>query len=110
MHKMILIYASIMSIIGGCASSDESIQAPCYDGWIVDASGSSKIWDPERTTREELLAVIGAEHQVVCFHQMPSGEVVVISSREDGLRSITLSPNGGKYTVQSIEYIVTNRR
>lgn len=71
---LVTLFASLC----GCASSTVR-RAPCFDGWTTDSSGASKIKRLSQAERTDLSQMTPQGQAIVCVHEMPSGELIIIS-------------------------------
>lgn len=97
-----------LMVVAGCASSPVQT-APCFDGWSIDASGSSKLWSPGAGQAAKLRAIDPQGEPVACYHMMPSGEIIVLTSGEGDIHSYHASPTSDGYVLGVTGTVITAR-
>jgi len=92
-----LILLALLGGLSGCASVT-SRGVPCFDGWTTDPSGPSTVRRLSRTERADLTQLTPNRQAIVCVHQMPSGELIVISDGRQ-LETTSVIREGAGYRV-----------
>lgn len=98
-------FASLSVFQTGCASSPAN-EAPCFDGWSIDQSGASRVLTPDAAQTAALLAINPSDEKAVCYHVMPSGEVIVITTGAGPLHAYRARPSKDGYELGGKETIV----
>ena len=80
--------AVTLLLLAGCNA--QSVQQkrlaelPCYDGWSTYKTGSSVVYSPSQVEMLNVQNQLPADRKLGCWHQKPSGEIVVLSVDSSG--------------------------
>jgi hypothetical protein len=84
--------------ISSCAVIDKP-EAPCFDGWTTDGSGRSSVWQPNETETIKIRELLPVDEIPVCYHRLPSGKVIVLTSLNGDIHYVSLMPKDDSYEV-----------
>lgn len=81
---------------------------PCHNGWVVDNSGSSIVWQPTHKFWDELVSQLPAGRTIDCWHKMPDGRYIIPNVDKSGSAyASTFNEVDGKYILILEELIVS---
>ncbi len=88
-----------LSILASSCATTSKSEAPCFDGWTSDSSGPSIVWLPSQSEAVKLQELLADDSPVVCYHQLPSGKIIVLTKRDGVVYFTTIMPEDDGFEI-----------
>ena len=77
MEKILIVLSVLLILACGTTQRPDTSLLPCHEGWNVDASGKSIVWQPTHKFWGELVSQLPKGRSVDCWHKMPDGRYLI---------------------------------
>ncbi len=109
MEKTLIVLSVLLIVACGTKQRPDTSMLPCYEGWTVDASGKSVVWQPTQKFWDELVSQIPKGRTVDCWHKMPDGRFLIPNVDSSGNAYVnTFKEINGVYKMILEEYLVSS--